>query len=1029
MRKNGVFRVAAVILSVVLVAIPFAQPFAVGATENRTVFQETTGESRETGESVETKESSETGESGESKESSETGESGESKETDKIEIPEGVVAIEEREYEIINYGEQFVHLKDSEIEKTCLIIGSYVINLKGLSDEAYEQAIESANSFNQMNRYYKSELAGGKWFDVTTATSIADISTDGTPVDNSVIESLKITHKVDETGIIKDLRSGFELSPFDIKSPYVLQELEELEPINNQFDILKKKEGKTNSDKAAIYYLEQLYEKTIRNDTTDKYDDIITGLELYKSKFEERGIPDTWTEEVNKVITHTDALRRVEAFKILEEYLDELLNQISGQQKVEYLYGYFPEFLDEYEYVMDENGCWKKEVKKRPWYMPVEEYYVNSDLVEAIGQAKSKVEESVSSYSSVILTEGGTATSFARYQYTNDLMNSVKITTSVYQVERKKFRIPWNHNWYHFWYWERLLNCYTDPSVMSAYETETLNRYAEVLGETVTEEQVVKNIDYDQDSCDTATRKLVDMGNITSGAIVDVESEAATAKEISDKAYLDYKGKLAEGVSEEYQKALVENAEMVVKQKCLADQKTSTNTARLEYQNILSAYFERMSSKSKLQVIEKLLNEIPDLEALVPDDAVKNYQLETVADHEEWLRQEFAKALAESGDTSEMDELNSQMDDLELQRQKALDNNDLAGEKKIAADMAAKQKDIDDLTKKYNDIIASENSSPSDKARALAGLGEGNAASMINSLLSDITAGIRNGNDGTGGSGTGGNGSGTGGSGTGGSGTGGSGAGGNGDLLNKMAAIGALGQLDPDAASQALYDIDDALKNASSLDDSMKDSLESALSDAEQMVSEASGTNLSNISSSALLELLEGILGTSLEEASSLELASAVLALSRFGYDYKNKNARNLAISYAGDMYQRQDKYIYLKLADDTREFVSTKAIGDVQGYRYVFDDIHHCVTLSRGRTYNTFTQGSLDYSYTGEKTASLRAVAAFQTTIYILSADAKKLFDVTAGYIHGCNYAIVVTPEVETKTREIYNQMVEQLR
>lgn len=973
-KKNNILRAVAVMLSMVLATIPALQPLTVRAEEA---------------------------------------------------APEGVETVEDTGYVETHTLEEYVHLKDSEIEKTCLIIGSYVINLKGLTDEAYEQAQETVSKFNQTNRYYKSELAGGKWFDVTTATSIDEITSEGTPVDSSVIENLKLTHRVDASGAITDLRTGFSLSPFDIVAPYNLQVLEELEPIKNQFDILKKKENKTPSDKAVIYFLEQFYETNVRNEKTDKYDNIITGLEKYKSTLGERDKPETWTEEVNKVLKHTDALRRVEAFNLLNDALDDLLNKVGGQEKVKYVAGYYSiSFLwyGEYEYVLSADGRWEKKPVKYPWWATVDEYYVNSELTEAIGQAKKKIEESITKNSSIILTEGSTASSFARYQYSNDLMNSVKITTTITQTQKKKFRIPWNTCWCQTWQWERQLYWVNQGN---QYAAQWAERYAEVLTET----QTFTSIDYDLNGCDTATQKLVDLANITSGSIVDVNSELVTAEEVSGKAYLDYKGKLAEGINEDYKKAVIENAEMTVKQKLLSDQKTSTTSSRLEYQNLLTAYFDRMSSKSKLQTIEKLLNGIPDLQALVPNDDVKNYQLETVADHEEWLRQEFAKALAESGDSTDMDKLSSELSDLEKKRQDALDNNDLAGEKKIAADMEAKQKDIDDLTKKYVDILGSDNSSPSDKARALAELGEGNTASMINSLASDITSGIRNG--GSGGNGTGGNG--TGGSGAGGSGTGGSGSGtggsGNSDLLNKMAALDALGQLDPNAASQALSDIENALDNASSLDDSLRKSMESSLGDMKRQFESDLATNASNLSTSALLDMLEGILGHSLDNASSLELASAVLALSRFGYDYNNKNARSLAISYAGDMYNNRDKYIYLKLKDDNREFVSTKALGDVLNYRYVFDDIHYCVTLSKGRTYYTFTKGSIEYSYTGEKSSTLKNPSAFQKTIYIFTDDARKLFNTTAGYIHGCDYAIVVTPQVEKTTTEIYNQMVAQLK
>ena len=949
-----------------------------------------------------------------------------------------------------------VSMTDDAIENSSLIIGSYIIHINGLTDEVYEMATESANEYNQHNQYYKSELAGGKWFDVTSAKSLEDIISSGTPVDKSVIESLQFTHQVSSTGEVTDLRLGYTVSALDITSPYCLWDLEELEPIENQLKLLQEKKGKTESDKATIYMLQQFYGKSIRNSTTDRYDTVISGLEKYKNGLSGRDKPGTWVEEVQKVMKHTDAMRRVEAFQILTENIDELLNQVSGQSDstIEY----------------DDDGSMEE----------VEEYYVNSDVVDAIGQATEKVEESILSYSSQILSEGSTASSQARYKYTQDLMDSVKTTTTYYAYNN----LPWYFRWYSLWIRVR----------------------------------ATTTVSYDESQADTVTQKLVDSANISSGTIVDVNSERSTAEEMASDAIAAYKEKLAAGISEDYQQAVSENASQSVLTKYLTDQKTDTNAARLEYQSLLSAYFERMSNTSKQQTIEKLLDDIPGLEALVPDDAVKNYQLETVEDHRDWLRQELASAMADSADTSEMDALQEELSDLEMQRQAALDNNDLAEEKKLAADMEAKQTDIDNLTKKLLDTISSSSSTEAQKARALAGLGDNNAAAAITSLASDIASAIRNsssqdtntatdsqqgsgsstdtmgGSEGTGtgdgsadgqgqtgdstgvsgtdtdigtgdsegsSQGTTGDGSSTDTSGSGTSDTDAQQGGGIGssatsqeqsgtgqdtdssaavdtsritsqedlDLLNKMAAFSELSSLDADAASAGLSQIEAALENASSMDSTLAASLRQTAGTTRRKIDSAISKDGSNLTSAELTQLIEDVLGCSIDEASSLQLASAVLALSRFGYDYHNINAQNLAVSYAGDMYQNKDSYVYSKLSGESQEYVSLKSIGAVLGYRYVFDDTHYSVTLSRGTTYNTFVKGEATYTKTGEKTDTLSTAPKYQASLYLISDDAYSIYRVSAGYVRQCDYAIVVTAQVSSLTDTLYNEMVDQLR
>ena len=75
------------------------------------------------------------------------------------------------------------------IDDSTLFIGTYLISLAGMSDPIYEKAIDSASDSGQDKMYYKSELAGGAWFDVSDAEKLTDIfnelqlSVDARPAD------------------------------------------------------------------------------------------------------------------------------------------------------------------------------------------------------------------------------------------------------------------------------------------------------------------------------------------------------------------------------------------------------------------------------------------------------------------------------------------------------------------------------------------------------------------------------------------------------------------------------------------------------------------------------------------------------------------------------------------------------------------------------------------------------------------------------------------------------------------------------
>lgn len=846
-------------------------------------------------------------------------------------------------------GVRSVHVSDSEIPVSTMVVGSYLIHINGLSDEIYQKAQESANEFNQSQIYYKSELAGGQWFSITDAVSIADITSSGTPVSKSEIEALEFTHRTDANGITTDLRTGRTVSSFDIPDPYDLESMQELEPLKIQYQLIQEKEKKSDSDEKYISMLSGFFGTSIRDSETNDCDASITALEQYKNGLSGRQKPASWTEAVESVQTHVDARRRVRSLTTLSDNLDTLLDQASGRavsngfsssSLLGRLGGLFT--FSSRDESSGEDDSAEKQVDP--------DFIINSDIISAIGDASSNVETSISSYSAKILEEGTTAVSKSRYRYTNDLILQTKAGN--------------------------------------------------------------------QAASDTATENLCSLDNILNGTVGDQKKELdALTMELISQALDAYKEKLSAGVDEKYGEAVAAGASEGARTQILKDQKSDTDAARLEYQSMLEAAFLRMDNSEAQSYTQQLIEGVPDLRALVPQDAVSSYQLETVEAHLIWLRKELAELIKNGTDTSEMDELQSALDDLENQRRSALDDNDLAKARRLEAEAEAKKKDIDDLTRNLTEVLNSSSSSEADKARALAQLGANSAASMINDLADRIISDIQ---DGLGdGSGTGlgdGNGSDTG------SNTGDQNLS---DLNNALNALEAAGGLDPDAAQGALGQIQNALDSASGLDSQIADQLASSLDQIGEGLADAASGDLSGLKEDQLLGMLENLLGGSFASASSEQQGAVIVALDRFGNDAPNQNARALAAKLANQAAENGNSYLYKKYTADEKARISLQSVERILNYRYIFDQAHNTATLQKGKRYYLFTVQKDSCQMSGGESKKLSGPAVYSDVMYLLSEDGKQLFDMSTYYISESVYGTVVTGNMESQIQDFYDQLM----
>ena len=202
-----------------------------------------------------------------------------------------------------------------KIENSVLFIGTYLIHTQAMTDELYAKALDSAADSNQMNVYYKSELAGGAWFNITDAKGLSDISGKGILVKETELSLLWVTCYTGADGITKNAVNDEAVSIFDTPDPYYLYNLPELEPLRIQYENTFK--SATKGVKA--YYqetLENFFRRNLRNKVTYECDSQLEALRICYENFQKAGKKEL-AEIVSSIMGKIDARRRAEIFNQL----------------------------------------------------------------------------------------------------------------------------------------------------------------------------------------------------------------------------------------------------------------------------------------------------------------------------------------------------------------------------------------------------------------------------------------------------------------------------------------------------------------------------------------------------------------------------------------------------------------------------------------------------------------------------------------------------------------------------------------
>lgn len=846
------------------------------------------------------------------------------------------------------------------IDNSVLFIGTYVLHINAMTDDLYEKASESASQSGQSEVYYKSELADGSWFDIgDIQNGVEGISNSGVIVPEEELDELYVRYYAGADGILIDLLNDKGVNPFDIPDPYDLKQLEELNPLWLQYtystesqdisqdDFLTTRNSKDSGNlRSDVYYyqiLSTFFNLNLRDETTNKYDKQLAALNSIYAGYKANGNQDE-AEVVYKLMKKVDSARRAIVFEKLSQLdvnaLDTLFSLANGayytasgnfkDSSSENNAGSEPSYVREmqdslqYDFEAASGGSWLQgwmrslglSQDSEGWWRVLEE--ANENDSDDDDDDDEEDEEN-----------------------TKDKGDAFKVDSNIT---------------------EAIVTCISECS--TSYITSSsdgLNDIDTVLGHAEYEysTQVLENTSGTE--LGGPVEYLKHIFNINDGIIADANGECSLLENsLLGLARNKYSSMVNGGIDPEYNSVQGESA----KQSVLENQTAKTDGLCAELKFILDAIKNRKAAADSLTLVYEVTDWAEGLKAgVVQDDysSAAYLSIETFLNYLKKLAEEIIAS--DESLRSELDKLRDKKSELQKERDKCLDNNDLAGAKKYDAMIAAVDKDID-----------SQNGSGSGDGSGDGSGGSGGSGSSISDdLLAKAVDSLQNDA--------------------------------NADLSDIAEALSDLGE------DEALDDLLDLAEKSGAGDDTL-DGIRNAKDN------DVAGGALSE---DDLLSLLESFFGKSLDDLDMKELAIVTAALSKF-YRMGNAPAAALASRLATKGVTSNNIYFYSQCqGTQSSEYVSLKSIGDVTSFRYFYDDTKKISTMTSGAKIYIFTNGS-DVMYKnsyGEDQEKMNSPVKLSGVPHISEADSVVYFKIETEYVPSSSYAVCYTTPMKARAEE----------
>lgn len=900
--------------------------------------------------------------------------------------------------------EEAVHINPDEIENSTLIIGTHLIHLSAYNDEIRQKAETSESESGQYKRYYKSELAGGVWYDITDATKLSDISTGGKPVTNDEIRALMLMYHTKSDKITYDLRTNEPICIYNTPSPYDLYNMEELEPLRNKYDMVKSfgqsgndnknEEGEednaslSESDNFAVMIVSQFFNRDLTNEYTRDCDEKVNGLQSFYNILSLEEDKNKEMEIVMSMMKAVDAGRRAEIFRRLLQDADNM------DYYMTVLYG----------------------IKVLP-DTPKEDFTSNSDIISGLEESMGNVSSSYTENNTMMLQEGTTTKAKERYTQQTKLINSAQYGD--YDSCREAVnRLMLLDNIENNVIDDRpaeleYLNSVLEPNAQSAYKNAlsagVSDEYKAIASNTGTTRAALQGLLNEQKNALNACR--VELQEIISATALRMDSDDEVQKYLEEKATSmeNYASLAADDDFAAYARSTVSDlksfmgdaiAEAVSKNG--GTQADLLNKQKEEYQDKLLECLDNndLSGANKYEAlvaeVDKAIAQEGGSNSGLIDD-LKDEIIDLAKEGNTSSAQIAMEAMTQlAGDNptavnKAMNELIPVLNDL-AQMTEGLDKmasfdttaNDISNitSAKAALDSAK------DLLDNIDSIAANQQTQQNPDSQA--------AQKVINDLKEQIVEDVKA-NDFK-------------------------------NVASEMKSMEDMAQKNKEAVKDALGemigDIEDIISDNNSADEASTDGPITKL--AEQASALKEDTDNKN---QVTQGMLEKILGDYLEEdfmsLSQKEQVVVLNAVKKYA-DFSNaSSAKKLMRNLTEKMYNSDNPYVYPKYNGDKGEFVATNAIERCLGYRYIYNNNNKTVVLSKKGDYYTFKEYDMEVSH-GDAIETMQKAAGFQSVIYVVEDYTMKAFGCSAEYVSNSDYAYLITEEIDTASDEVFSVLVE---
>lgn len=790
---------------------------------------------------------------------------------------------------IIN-DDELVHIKDSQVENSTLIIGTHLIHISAMTDEIYEIAQKSQSESNQTEIYYKSELSDGSWYAISNAAGIKDIMQEGTPVKTSVIEQLGVRYYTRSDKLTYDLKTGEMVCIFNINDPYNIADNKDLEAITTQKEQLEQKANKSKSDK---YYEDILNDFTNQTITPlNNYDNMINNLWNYYTGIAQND-SDT-AAAITGIMKKADASRREEIYgKLSDELLQQLLDKASLTDATD------------------------------------SEININSELVSAIGDSIQQVEKS----------------------------------RSEYQAQKLE----------------------TGDSVLSQTENDMIENITNALEQN------------NKQTADEYLRQYVALKNIQSEVSKDSEYEKKVMEQtLIPKTKQRIESLLKQGESAEYKEAKAEGKSQTYLQQLKNQQLNEIKQAFEELEYNVGELSSRLETSKAEENFNSILDYMSGLNGIIQGDYIKSDIEKIIYQYKRNITDDLMDY--ESGGTNELDSLLEQKKELQLEKQRALDSNNLELAKEADRQLEEINNKIDEQEKYLNSIINSDTASDVSKAKASQQLSGKTIAGSIEEYKNNALEAIDNKELAV--------------------------------VNSNVSAIEEVMDFSPETAQNALKEIYQKLTTelylSDNLDQSEKDTVKSTINNIEEIIVNNSdlfsGNDLNEDKISGIIKEQYGDIFVRLSEREQSEI---VVAISQYADYINSTKIQQIAASYAGYMYNYNNSYVYEAIKDGAVHYVALENLALVKGYRYVYMDSLKEATLQNGYNFYKFHLFNNSVQRQDGAKVEMNGVSKLKNTLQIPEDYAIMEFGCYCEYIKGSSYAVIYTYDIYNAADALVNKFL----